>query len=121
MLVRLTSSTSGEMIMVAEHAHDLFGWMGKECVAHGVFTEEQLPEAIASLYQGVEKEKQTERKIEPEERRTESQKANAEDKKKEVFLDELIPLGKRAQPLIRLMERTLKEKGFVTWEAAADF
>ena len=65
MLVRLTSSTSGEMIMVAEHAHDLFGWMGKECVAHGVFTEEQLPEAIAKLYQGVEKEKQTESEIEP--------------------------------------------------------
>ena len=116
MLVRLTSSTSGEMIMIAEHAHDLFGWMDKECVAHGVFTEEQLPEAIAGLHQGIEKEKQTEREIEPE-----TQKANTEDEKKEVFLNELIPLGKRAQPLIRLMERTLKEKGFVTWEAAADF
>ena len=116
MLVRLTSSTSGEMIMIAEHAHDLFGWMDKECVAHGVFTEEQLPGAIAKLYQGIEKEKQAERKIEPE-----TQKANAEDKKKDVFLEELIPLGKRAQPLIRLMERTLKEKGFITWEAAADF
>ena len=116
MLVRLTSSTSGEMIMIAEHAHDLFGWMDKKCVAHGVFTEEQLPEAIARLYQGIEKEKQTEMKIEPE-----NQKTNAEDKKKEVFLDEIISLEKRAQPLIRLMERTLKEKGFITWEATTDF
>ena len=57
MLVRLTSSTSGKMIMFAEHARVLFGWIGKECVARGVFTEEQLPEAIARLRRGAEEEK----------------------------------------------------------------
>ena len=51
MLVRLTSNTSGEMIMFAEHAHALFEWMGKESTARGVFTREQLPEAIARACQ----------------------------------------------------------------------
>ena len=36
MLVRLTSSTSGEIIMFAEHAHALFEWIGKETTARGV-------------------------------------------------------------------------------------
>ena len=57
MLIKLTSNTSGEMIMFAEHAHQLFEIIGKECTATGVFTTEQLPEAIARLHQAVEAEK----------------------------------------------------------------
>lgn len=54
MLVRLTSNTSGEMIMFAEHARRLFEIVGKECTARGVFTTEQLPAAIARLRQAVQ-------------------------------------------------------------------
>ena len=57
MLVRLTSSTSGDMIMFAEHLHQLFEIIGKECTARGVFTKEQLPEAIEKLKQAVNEEK----------------------------------------------------------------
>ena len=121
MLVRLRSSTSGEMIMLAEHAHDLFGWLDKECVARGVFTEKQLPEAIDRLRRGIEEEKQAERKMESDRRGAENQENCDENKEKKNFLDESISLGKRAQPLIHLMEKTLKEHGFITWEAATDF
>ena len=53
MLVRLTSSTSGDMIMFAEHARRLFEIVGKECTARGVFTCEQLPEAITRLKEAI--------------------------------------------------------------------
>ena len=57
MLVRFTSSTSGDMIMFAEHTRWLFAIIGKECSARGVFTCEQLPEAIAKLKNAMEEEK----------------------------------------------------------------
>ena len=58
MLVKLTSSTSGEMIMFAKHARRLFEIIGKECTARGVFIAEQLPEAIDKLHRAVNDEKQ---------------------------------------------------------------
>ena len=125
MLVRLTSNTSGEMIMFAEHAHALFGWMGKESTARGVFTREQLPEAIARLHQGVEEEKLARHLA--EEKRAESVHGQHEESVEEVeevegeHPEEHVTLGQRAQPLIHLMEWTLKEGGFIIWEAAEDF
>ena len=35
--------------------------------------------------------------------------------------DAQIGLGQRAQPLIRLMEWTAKEEGFILWQADQDF
>ena len=37
------------------------------------------------------------------------------------MLARALTLGQRAQPLIHLMEWTLKEGGFIIWEAAEDF
>jgi hypothetical protein len=124
MLVRLTSSTSGKMIMFAEHARVLFGWIGKECGAHGVFTREQLTEAIACLRRGVEEEKQAIARQAQEkprgEKREESGEENANEDK-EGRSSDLVTPGQRAQPLIQLMERTQKEGGFILWEAPGDF
>ncbi|WP_301100392.1 DUF1840 domain-containing protein [Propionivibrio sp.] len=105
MLIKLTSNTSGEMIMFAKHARRLFEIIGKECSARGVFTQEQLPQAIASLHRAVDEDKAHSRDEE-----------GADDKNTEQ-----ISLGQRAQPLIHLMEWTLKEKGFILWEAERDF
>jgi hypothetical protein len=122
MLVRLTSSTSGKMVMLAEHARVFFGWIGKEGSARGVFTKEQLPEAIARLRQGVDEEKRA-----IEHRAREKQDRSGKDGEEEAGedeekrLDEPVTLGQRAQPLLRLMERTLKEGGFILWEAGGDF
>jgi hypothetical protein len=57
MLVTLTSSTSGEIMMFAEIARHLFEIIGKERTARGVFTLEQLPAAIEKLRQAIEAEK----------------------------------------------------------------
>lgn len=122
MLVKLNSSTSGDMIMFADHARFLFGLIGKECTARGVFTTEQLPDAISKLWQAVEEEKLAQHLAkkhqakEPFPRHKDEEEDN--DTKEEA---ESICIGQRAAPLIRLMEWTLKEKGFILWEAPSDF
>ena len=127
MLVRLTSSTSGEIIMFAEHAHALFEWIGKETTARGVFTTEQLPEAIARLRHGVEEERAAAKRLAEEKRANagkngdEDDDENGEDDEKEKEPEETVSLGQRAQPLINMMQWTLKEKGFIIWEASRDF
>ncbi len=124
MLVRLTSSTSGEMIMFAEHAHQLWEWMGKEGSAHGVFTTEQLPAAIDRLRRGIEQDKLATKRRAEEARAAEEAASETEDedveKKKEVP-EAAVSLAQRAQPLLKLMEWTCREDGFITWEAQADF
>ena len=68
MLIKLTSSTSGEVVMFAKHARLLFEIIGKECTASGVFTFEQLPAALARLYQAVDEEKLAAKLLANEER-----------------------------------------------------
>jgi len=119
MLVRLTSSTSGEVILFAEHAHRLFEIIGKERTARGVFALEQLPDAMARLRQAVEDEKAaTPRAAQGRPVRVQDDKAeDAGADKPEIA----VGLAQRAYPLIRLMERTQNEGGFILWEAAGDF
>ena len=121
MLVRMNSSTSGEMIMFAEHARQLFEIIGKECTARGVFVKEQLPEAITRLHRAVEEEKkilhEAEHKARLEGIDEEAELADEEHKSGRVG----VHLGQRATPLIHLMEWTQKENGFILWEADKDF
>lgn len=117
MLVRLTSSTSGEMIMFAEHAHQLFEILGKECTARGVFSKEQLPDAIARLHRAVEEEKKAAREFAQEMHGADAHEEAGDESK----VGDAITLGQRAVPLIHLMEWTAKEEGFILWEAAEDF
>ena len=136
MLIKLTSSTSGEVVMFAKHARRLFEIIGKECTARGVFTYEQLPAALARLYQAVDEEKLAARLRADEERsgksppHDECHPLNAHDGERDADDGELVierkerervSLIQRAQPLIHLMEWTVKEQGFILWEASQDF
>ena len=139
MLVRLTSSTSGTMVMFATHAHVLFGWMGKEGTAKGVFTEEQIPDALVRLQRGVEEEKQAiQRRAEEKEKKIQARRDGqawkddsengdqddpdeGDEKSDDRRSAEPVNLVQRAQPLIRLMEWTRKEGGYILWEADRDF
>ena len=121
MLVRMNSSTAGEMVMFAEHVRRLFDIIGKECTARGVFTCEQLPEAITRLKEAVAEEnlalKAAERQAHEEGLEPEDEAVEDEEYRSGAG----IHLGQRAAPFIHLMEWTLKEKGFILWEAAHDF
>ena len=129
MLVTMTSSTSGEMVMLAEHLRLLFEKLGKDCTARGIFTLEQLPSAIATLKALVEEDRLAshlyERKREAQAEKIDGNEAEDDDWNKEAE-DEApaempVWLGQRAAPLLRLMERTLREKGFILWQAERDF
>jgi len=122
MLVRFTSSTSGEMVMFAHHARELFEIIGKECTQRGVFLKEQLPEAIALLHGAVDQEKLTEKLA----RMTKADKAKSEeelelDGEDKELEENKIALGRRAHPLIHFMELTEKQSGFILWETEGDF
>ena len=119
MLVRLTSTTSGEVILFAEHARRLFEIIGKECTARGVFTLQQLPDAMARLRQALADEKEAATRA-PEVLPAQADREKADD----ADVDEpdlAVSLAQRAHPLIRLMDRTQHEGGFILWEAAGDF
>ena len=128
MLVKLTSSTSGEMIMFAEHAHRLFEIVGKESTQRGVFTQEQLPEAIDKLHNAVHEERLEQQEAERRAREEGCADDEVLDEEQEEEREEAIKsgrtgvsLGQRAYPLIHLMEMTLNEKGFILWEADRAF
>lgn len=123
MLVRFTSSTSGDMIMFAEHAHWLFSIIGKECSARGVFTCEQLPQAIVALKAAIEEEKRQLHEAEQQAHEEDDEEEEVEDENDEDHKSGRvgIHLWQRATPLIHLMEWTIKEKGFILWETNCDF
>ncbi len=121
MLVTLTSNTSGEIIMFAVHLRHLFDIIGKECTARGVFTKEQLPDAIAKLHHAINEEKvalhEAERRAHEKGLDEDEDTADEDHKSGRVG----VHLGQRAHPLLNMMEWTLKEGGFILWEASKDF
>ncbi len=124
MLVRFTSSTSGEMVMFAHHARELFEIIGKECTQRGVFLWEQLPEAIALLHGAVDQEKLAEKlaKMSKDDKDKGTAEAESEmDFEAKEIAENKIALGRRAHPLIHFMELTQKEKGFILWETEGNF
>ena len=133
MLVTMTSNTSGKMVMLAEHLRYLFEILGKDCTARGIFTLEQLPPAIAKLKVLVEEDRLAAHRYE-QAREAEAEKIAAsgaedeaeskdedKDQDDEVQAEMPVWLGQRAAPFLRLMERTLQEKGFILWETSRDF
>lgn len=107
MLVTLTSSTSGEILVFSDIAHRLFEIIGKECTARGVFTKEQLPDAITKLQVAVGAAKDD----------SSRNKAPAEDSAATPD----IGLAQHAHPLIELLERTRQEDGYLMWTAQSPF
>lgn len=124
MLVRFTSSTSGEMVMFAHHTRELFEIIGKECTQRGVFLKEQLPEAIALLHGAVDQEKLTEklaRMAKGDEAKAKAEAAPEMDDEEADSAEDVIALGRRAHPFIHFMELTEKQSGFILWETEGDF
>ncbi|MEF8712365.1 MAG: DUF1840 domain-containing protein [Accumulibacter sp.] len=111
MLVKFTSSTSGQIMMFAQVARQLLELVGKDCSARGVITTEQLPEAIERL-----------RVATAEHKSHSSTHGEADNNDGSDEQDaSAVGLGQRAYPMIELLEWTRKEDGFILWEAAKDF
>ena len=112
MLVTFSSSTSSEIVMFAEVARQLLQVVGKECLARGVFTKEQLPDAIEALRRASLAEQETVRANGPQAEEIDDEDAQKTPK---------IGFAQRAYPLIELMEWARQEGGFVMWRAASNF
>lgn len=95
--------------MFAEIARRLFEIVGKQCTARGVFTGEQLPDAIEKLRRSVVAEKTGAREARDREEGEDDPKAAD------------VGLAQRAYPIIGLLERTRDAGGFVMWQAEKDF
>jgi hypothetical protein len=114
MLVKFNSSVSGEMIMLADAAKRLLEIIGKERSARGVITTEQLPDALKRLRSAVAEEKAGKR----EAGEVDNGYPDIDD---ETATEPPVGLARRAYPFIEMLDWTLREKGFVLWEAPADF
>ncbi|EXI74897.1 MAG TPA: DUF1840 domain-containing protein [Candidatus Accumulibacter phosphatis] len=113
MLVKFTSSTSGQIMMFAPVARQLLEVVGKDCSARGVITTEQLPEAITRLRRAAAEQPGAPAAADgnPDHPRTKSDDDEAP----------TVGLGQRAYPLIEILQWTQQEEGFVLWEAEKDF
>ena len=111
MLVKFTSSTSGQIKMFAPVARQLLEILGKECTARGVITSKQIPEAIDRLRAAVAGSVS-----EPLIDDIGEQGGDREDAEAPR-----VGLGQRAFPLIEVLEWTRKKKGYILWEASKDF
>ncbi len=105
MLVKFDSNVAGELMMFADVARRLLTVAGKECTARGVITRDQIPDIVARLRQAAVAD------------RAANSGGGAEEEDQNV-----VSLGRRAQPFIEFLELTAREpEGFVLWEAARDF
>lgn len=106
MLVKFLSSETGELIMFAEAAGPLLRAIGKECLARGTFTREQMMPAAALLRQAVARGE-----------------GSLPEEEKEDGSEKPVAMGARAWPLIDMLERTSQggAKANIVWEATAPF
>lgn len=111
MLVKFISSETGEMVMLAETARPLLQAMGKECLAKGVITKGEMPEAIAALNRYLDMNTPQEPQLSEEEEADIPAMARP------------VGMKQRAWPLLNMLGRTAqsKKESHILWEAAADF
>ncbi len=120
MIVKMTSSAAGQLILFAETAHRLLTIAGKECTARGVITAAEIPAILEKLRAAVAEEKAAAQHgpgaDDEEDERKKEEEASASPG------GDTMSLARRAPPFIQLLERTLREKeSYVVWEAAQDF
>lgn len=106
MLVTFTSSETGELMMFAEPARILLQALGKETLASGTFTRQEMAAAAETLRQSLARAE-----------------APASAESDEEGGEPVVAIGQRAWPFIDMLERTAKggADANIVWRAAADF
>lgn len=112
MLVKFTSTETGELFMMDDLARALLHRLGKECTARGVFVPKEMApaaellkaDAAATPHVGYDKEEQ-------------------ELAEEGASADPTPDVTQRAWPLIRMLERTAASgtQAHILWDAPADF
>lgn len=105
MLIKFKSKASGDVIMLGESGKEMLRLLGKDADdIKGVFTADQLPDAIATLKQAIAVDKAL-----PNSHQMEKPIDSKDD------AGDSVHLYQRAQPVLELMERSRQEDTYVTW------
>lgn len=106
MLVTFSSKVDADIIMLGDHAKDVLSLAGKSFGAHladhGVFTAEQLPDAIHNIETAIASE-------------TPAQEDDPDEPKPHP-MNEAVRLGQRAYPLLQMMRKAQIAGAPVLWE-----
>ncbi len=110
MLITFQSKASSDVLMLASHAQELLGAMGKEAEkTEGVFTVEQVEAALAALDHYVS---------DYDQRHPRAPEENIDPKDDEAP-GAAVPMRARAQPLMEMLRRAAEHATFVTWQTQA--
>ena len=121
MLITFKSKNSAEACMPAKHALAILKVAGRdyeELPAEGVFTAEQLPEAIANLRQAIEEDENKDMHSYAVHDKEEEERKEEEREKKHPML-EGVSFSQRAYPLVNLFENALKHGDDVMWQSGS--
>jgi hypothetical protein len=101
MLIIFRSRAAADVLMFGDIAYELLRRAGKEPAPQGIFTVEQIPEAVTRL-----RALMVESRARADEQKDEDDERGAP----------RVGLGQRAQPLVGMLERSAASKKPVTWE-----
>lgn len=108
MIVTFKSAASADVIYFGDVAKHLMELMGKDAGEKGIFTVEQLPEAIDRLKAAIAEDKERHRKlVQDDEPGTEADPAGGSRPR--------VSLTQRALPLLAMLEESWREKKPVVW------
>jgi hypothetical protein len=110
MLITFRSQAAGDVMMFGNVAMQMLRIIGKEPADKGIITLVQLPEAIAALKKTIAADKAP-RTEHPSHGKVKS------DPKPDDGQDQFVSASQRAQPLLELLEWSLKSDKPVLWEA----
>lgn len=101
-MIRFRSPSSGDVSMLDAHARRLLDLIGKSAGERGVITHEQIPQALAALRAAIQAEGPP-------------ADDDSDDPDENARHDGFVDLGRRAFPLIDMLERAARHREDVTW------
>lgn len=123
MLVTFKSKNAGEVMMLGKHALVVLQLAGRdyeEVPTDGVFTVEQLPDAIAKLRQAMEEDDNKDMHSYAVHDKEEEERQEAGEEKKSPLI-EGVSISQRVYPLLQMMERALAHGDLVMWQGGSTF
>ena len=122
MLITFKSKNSGEVFMLDKHALAVLKVPGRDygeqLPAEGVFTAEQLSDAIANLRQAVEEDENKDMHSYAVHDKEEEERKEEEREKKHPML-EGVSFSQRAYPLLNMFENAQKHDDEVIWQSGS--
>lgn len=121
MLITFRSKNSGEVLMLDKHALAVLNEAGRdyeELPSSGVFTVEQLPDAIAKLRQAIQEDENKDiHSYAVHDKEEEERKEEGLEKKHPLI--EGVSFSQRAYPLLNMFESALQHGDDVMWQGAS--